>query len=96
MGDLCLIGCLIPVLPAGGDDLVGHQLDLLLVVRVVGHTLQVKRLLQACAQDLYMSSFPVAIEDLAVPPGFGDLPPIGLVPVGIRWSVVGIQWVVSN
>ena len=84
MGDLCLIGCLIPVLPAGGDDLVGHQLDLLLVARVVGHALQVKRILQACAQDLYMIGFPVALADLAVSPDFGDLPPIGLILVGIR------------
>ena len=52
MGDLCLIGCLIPVLPAGGDDLVGHQLDLLLVARVVWHALQVERVLQACASVL--------------------------------------------
>ena len=87
MGDLCLIGCLIPVLPAGGDDLVGHQLDLLLVARVVWHALQVERVLQARAQDLYMIGFPVALADLAISPDFGDLPPIGLILVGFRWSL---------
>ena len=81
-GDLCLIGCLIPCLHAGCDNLHHVQPDLLLVLGVVGDSLVVQRVLEVPAQLVLIGCAPVSLGDPLGPPAFGHYPPIVLVPIG--------------
>ena len=81
-GDLCLIGCLIPCLHAGGDNLHCVHPDLLLVLRVVGDTLVEQRVLEVPAELVHIGLAPVSLGDPLGPPGFGHYPPVVPVPIG--------------